>query len=50
MLELDDLADPKKQTAASRSFGAMVEDLAELGEAVAWHIDRVAEKPGIRAQ
>ena len=43
-LELDDLADPKKQIMASRSFGAMVEDLAELGEAVAWHIDRAAEK------
>lgn len=43
-LELDDLADPKKQIMASRSFGAMVEGLAELGEAVAWHIDRAAEK------
>ena len=43
-LELDDLADPKKQIMASRSFGAMVEDLGELSEAVAWHIDRAAEK------
>ncbi|RYH00112.1 MAG: Y-family DNA polymerase [Alphaproteobacteria bacterium] len=43
-LELDDLADPKQQIMASRSFGEMVEDLAELGEAVAWHIDRAAEK------
>ncbi len=43
-LELDDLADPKKQIMASRSFGEMVYDLAELGEAVAWHIDRAAEK------
>lgn len=43
-LELDDLADPKQQIMASRSFGAMVDDLAELGEAVAWHIDRAAEK------
>lgn len=43
-LELDDLADPKKQIMASRSFGEMVCDLAELSEAVAWHIDRAAEK------
>ena len=43
-LELDDLADPKQQIMASRSFGEMVEDLAELGEAVAWHISRAAEK------
>lgn len=43
-LELDDLADPKQQIMASRSFGEMVEDLAELGEAMAWHIDRAAEK------
>ena len=43
-LELDDLADPKQQIMASRSFGEMVEDLAELGEAVAWHIDRAGEK------
>ena len=43
-LELDDLADPKQQIMASRSFGEMVYDLAELGEAVAWHIDRAAEK------
>lgn len=43
-LEVDDLADPKQQIMASRSFGEMVEDLAELDEAVAWHIDRSAEK------
>lgn len=43
-LELDDLADPKQQIMASRSFGEMIYDLAELGEAVAWHIDRAAEK------
>ncbi|HRK37290.1 MAG TPA: Y-family DNA polymerase [Burkholderiaceae bacterium] len=43
-LELEDMADPKQQIMASRSFGAMVIELAELSEAVAWHIDRAAEK------
>lgn len=43
-LELEELADPKQQIMASRSFGEMVLELAELEEAVAWHIDRAAEK------
>ena len=43
-LELEDLADPKQQIMASRSFGQMVEHFSELCEAVAWHIDRAAEK------
>lgn len=43
-LELEDMAYPKQQIMASRSFGAMVMELAELSEAVAWHIDRAAEK------
>ena len=43
-LELEELADPKQQIMASRSFGTMVEDRAELGEAIAWHIHRAAEK------
>ena len=47
-LELEDLADPKQQIMASRSFGEMVLDIGEISEAVAWHIDRAAEK--LRAQ
>ncbi|MBD3892774.1 Y-family DNA polymerase [Hydrogenophaga sp.] len=47
-LDLEDLADPKQQIMVSRSFGSMVQDVAQLGEAVAWHIDRAAEK--LRAQ
>lgn len=43
-LELEELADPKQQIMASRSFGSLVEDRAELGEAIAWHIHRAAEK------
>ena len=43
-LELEDLADPKKQIMASRSFGSMVHEMAEISEAVSWHIDRAAEK------
>jgi len=43
-LELEDLADPKQQIMASRSFGSMVRDIAEISEAVSWHIDRAAEK------
>lgn len=41
-LEHDDLGEPRKQIRASRSFGDMVEDLAELGEAVTWYIDCAA--------
>jgi DNA polymerase V len=47
-LELEDVAPPKEQIMASRSFGKMVHSLQELGEAVSWHIDRAAEK--LRAQ
>ena len=43
-LELEDMANPKQQIMASRSFGSMVVDIGELTEAVAWHIDRAAEK------
>jgi DNA polymerase V len=43
-LELEDLADPKQQIMASRSFGSIVRDIAEISEAVSWHIDRAAEK------
>jgi DNA polymerase V len=47
-LELEDVAPPKDQIMASRSFGKMVHTVAELCEAVSWHIDRAAEK--LRAQ
>ena len=47
-LELEDVAPPKKQIMASRSFGSMVCELHELAEAVTWHVDRAAEK--LRAQ
>lgn len=47
-LELESLSDPKQQIMASRSFGEMVQDIGEISEAVAWHIDRAAEK--LRAQ
>ena len=47
-LELEDVAPPKEQIMASRSFGKMVHSIEELGEAVSWHIDRAAEK--LRAQ
>ena len=43
-LELEELADPKQQIMASRSFGSMVQDVSEISEAVSWHIDRAAEK------
>jgi DNA polymerase V len=43
-LELEDVAPPKEQIMASRSFGKMVHSIEELGEAVSWHIDRAAEK------
>jgi DNA polymerase V len=43
-LELEDVAPPKDQIMASRSFGKMVHTVAELCEAVSWHIDRAAEK------
>ncbi len=47
-LELEDVAPPKKQIMASRSFGQMVCELHELGEAVTSHVARAAEK--LRAQ
>ena len=43
-LELEELADPKQQIMASRSFGSIVYEMAEISEAVSWHIDRAAEK------
>ena len=47
-LALEDVAPPKEQIMASRSFGTMVHTQAELAEAVSWHIGRAAEK--LRAQ
>lgn len=47
-LELEDIAPPKQQIMASRSFGSLLYTMADLGEAVAWHIDRAAQK--LRAQ
>lgn len=43
-LELDDVADSKQQIMASRSFGSPVENVAEISEAVSWHVGRAAEK------
>lgn len=43
-LELEDVATPKQQIMSSRSFGAAVESIDELGEAVASYIARAAEK------
>ena len=43
-LELEDVAPPKEQIMASRSFGSMVVTIEELGEAVSWHVDRAAAK------
>ena len=47
-LELDDLAAPRQQVMATRSFGAEVNSLAALREAVAWHVDSAATR--LRAQ
>ncbi len=47
-LELEDVAPRKQQIMASRSFGLMVCELHELGEAVTCHVARAAEK--LRAQ
>ena len=47
-LELEDVAPPKQQIMASRSFGTMQKTLHSVGEAVAWHIHNAAEK--LRAQ
>lgn len=43
-LELEDVAPPKQQIMSSRSFGAAVESIDELGEAVASYLARAAEK------
>jgi DNA polymerase V len=47
-LELEDVAPLKKQIMASRSFGSMVCEIYELGEALTCHVARAAEK--LRAQ
>lgn len=43
-LELEDIAQPKKQIMSSRSFGVPVETLAELRESVASYLATAAEK------
>lgn len=43
-LELEDVAEPKQQIIASRSFGMVLDDLDELRSAVATHVSRAAEK------
>lgn len=43
-LALEDIAPPKKQIVASRSFGQMVTTLDELGEALTMYVSRAAEK------
>ena len=43
-LALDDIAPPKQQIMASRSFGAPVESIEQVREAVATHVGRAAEK------
>ncbi|MBC9073422.1 Y-family DNA polymerase [Thauera sp. CAU 1555] len=43
-LELEEVASPKQQIMASRSFGQWVEDLPTLKEAVAAYTSRAAEK------
>lgn len=43
-LTLEELADPRQQIIASRSFGTTVLDHKDIAEAVAWHIDRAAQK------
>ena len=47
-LDLEDMAPPKQQIMASRSFGTAVESLPEMREAVTLHASRSAEK--LRAQ
>lgn len=47
-LDLEDIARPKQQIMASRSFGTPVFDLEQLSQAVASHTTRAAEK--LRAQ
>ncbi len=43
-LALEDVTPAKQQIMSSRSFGIRISTLAELGEAVAFHVDRAAEK------
>lgn len=43
-LELEDMAQPKKQIMSSRSFGTPVESIQELGESVASYLATAAEK------
>lgn len=43
-LALEEVAPPKQQIMASRSFGHLVHDLDELREAISSHISRAAEK------
>jgi DNA polymerase V len=43
-LPLEEVAPPKKQMMCSRSFGASVFSLEELGQAIISHVTRVAEK------
>ncbi|MSQ49213.1 MAG: Y-family DNA polymerase [Betaproteobacteria bacterium] len=43
-LDLEDVAPPKQQILSSRSFGALVETLEELREAVASYVARAAER------
>jgi DNA polymerase V len=47
-MDLENMADPRKQIIRSRSFGMSVEDIQELREAVSTHTTRAAEK--LRAQ
>jgi DNA polymerase V len=43
-LELEDIAPPKEQIMASRSFGSMLKERPQIAEAVAWHVATAAEK------
>ena len=47
-LALDDLATPRQQIMATRSFGSEVSSLAALREAMAWHVESAATR--LRAQ
>jgi DNA polymerase V len=47
-LALEEMVPNKQQIMASRSFGKMLHAYSDISEAIAWHIDRAAEK--LRAQ
>ncbi len=47
-LELEEITPDKQQIMASRSFGSMLTNKQQIGEAVAWHVATAAEK--LRAQ